>query len=267
MTHLYLAGLGIRSVAQVTRETEAALRACRTVFYLDTGAATRIYLESLCPAAIDLYQDVYREGTPRLRAYQQAAIRVVEAALDGPPVAFALHGHPLIAAYPPLLALKMARALGLEARVLPGISSIDTICADLELDPVAHGIQMYEATDVLLRRRPLLADVPALLWQIGSIETALHTDRISSPDRFARLVRHLLRYYPAGHGVAAVYSAPHPLMPAHIIRCAIEALPDHAGEFHHGYTLYLPPAFGRPALDSEAAVRLLSAEHLAKVTR
>ena len=49
MTDIWIAGLGVRGVNQVTREVEHALRASREVLYLDVGVATRPYLESLCP--------------------------------------------------------------------------------------------------------------------------------------------------------------------------------------------------------------------------
>ncbi len=267
MTAIFLAGLGIGTVAQVTREVEAAIHASNEVLFLDTGVATRSYLEQLCPRVTDLYSEIYRAGKSRLSGYEHASIRVVEAALDHAPVTFALHGHPLIATTPPFLVRKMARALGLDVRILPGISAIDTVLADLGIDPVVDGIQMFEASDVLLRRRPLQADVPALLWQIGPIETALHSDRISRPERFDRFVAHLLRYYPRGHEAAAVYSAPHPLVPAHLLRFPLEHMGDYADELHHGFTLYVPPAFRRPVLDHEAAIRLYSAEHLRTITR
>jgi len=37
MTDLWIAGLGIQTVNQITREVEQALRASREVLYLDTG--------------------------------------------------------------------------------------------------------------------------------------------------------------------------------------------------------------------------------------
>ena len=140
-----------------------------------------------------------------MSAYEHMAARVVEAALDHPPVTFAIHGHPLVAAHPPFLVLELAKALELAVEVLPGISAIDTILADLRLDPVVHGVQMYEATDLLLRRRPLQPDVPAIIWQIGPLETALHSDRVSKPERFTRFVGHLRQFYPARHEVVAIY--------------------------------------------------------------
>ncbi len=267
MTDLWIAGLGIQTVSQVTREVEHAIRNSREVFYLDTGAATREYLESLCSRVTALFDESYGEERPRVTAYEHMAIRVIEAALDHAPVTFAIHGHPLVAAHPPFLVLELARALGLRVEVLPGISSLDTLFADLHLDPVVHGIQMYEATDLLLRRRPLQNDVPAIIWQIGPLETALHSQRVSRPERFARFVAHLRRYYPARHQVAAIYCAPHPLMPPHILRFAIEDMGEYAAEIHTGFTLYVPPCGGRPVIDQELAKQIYSIEHLRKITR
>jgi precorrin-2 methylase len=267
MTHLYIAGLGLQTVAQITREAEHAIRQSREVLYLDTGAATRQYLETLCPRITPLFDESYREDHPRVSAYEHMAIRVIEAALHHPPVTFAIHGHPLVAAHPPFLVLELARALGLRVAVLPGISALDAIFADLRLDPVVHGVQMYEATDLLLRRRPLLNDVPAVIWQIGPLETALHSQRVSRPERFTRFVAHLRRYYPARHQVAAIYCSPHPVLPPHILRFAIEDMPDHAPEIHTGFTLYVPPSAGRPVVDRELAAQLYDPEHLRKITR
>ena len=148
------------------------------------------------------------------------AIRVVEAALDHPPVTFAIHGHPLIAVHPPFLVLEMANALGLRVEVLPGISAIDTLLADLRIDPVVHGVQMYEATDLLLRRRPLQNDVPAIIWQVGTLETGLHSQRVSRPERFARFLAHLRQYYPAAApGGGHLLLAPRPSASGHPAVC------------------------------------------------
>jgi siroheme synthase len=267
MTQIWIAGLGIQTVCQVTREAENAIRSSREVLYLDTGVATARYLESLCPRATPLYEESYAEGRPRTGAYEHMAARVVEAALDHPPVTFAIHGHPLVAVHAPFLVMAMAEALGLRVEVVPGISALDCLLADLRIDPVIHGMQMYEATDLLLRRRPLQPDVPLILWQIGPLETCLHTMRVSKPERFTRLVAYLSRFYPARHEVVAVYSSPHPLMPASILRFAIEDMGQLAEQFHAGFTLYVPPSSGRPVQDLDLVQKLYSAQHLCDMTR
>jgi Tetrapyrrole (Corrin/Porphyrin) Methylases len=267
MIDLWIAGLGIQTVAHVTREVEQAIRASREVLYLDTGVATRPFLEGLCPRVTPLYQQSYSEERPRVNAYEHMAACVIDAAMDHPPVTFAIHGHPLVAVHAPFLVLELARALDLRVAVLPGISGIDTILADLCIDPVVHGVQMYEATDLLLRRRPLQPDVPAILWQIGPLETALHTMRVSRPERFQRFVAHLRQFYPASHEVAAIYCSPHPLVPARILRFALEDMGQYAEEIHAGFTLYVPPSGSRPVLDRELMEKIYSVEHLRSITR
>ena len=267
MTDLWIAGLGLQTAAQVTREVEHAIRSSNEVLYLDTGVATGPFLASLCPRVTSLYDESYSEDESRVSAYEHMAVRVVDAALDHPPVTFAIHGHPLIATHPPFLVLELAHALNLRIDVLPGISAIDTIFADLRIDPVVHGVQMYEATDLLLRRRPLQSDVPALIWQIGPLETCLHSTRVSLPERFARFIAHLVRYYPPQHEVAAIHCAPHPIMPPAILRFALEDMGRHAGEIHAGITLYIPPTTSRPTQDFDLLAKLYSLDHLRGVTR
>ena len=263
---IWIAGLGVATAVQVTREVEQAIRASREVLYLDTGVATREYLAGLCPRVTSLYEDTYSEQRWRETGYERTAARVVNAALDHGPVTFAIHGHPLIAALPPFLVMERARAVGLRVRVLPGVSAIDAILADLRLDPVVPGFQMYEATDLLLRRRPLQADVPALIWQIGPLETCLHTQRVSRPERFARFVAHLRLYYPPRHEVVAIYCAPHPLMEPTILRFALEDMGRHAAEIHSGFSLYVPPVGSRPIEDHDLLSKLYSVEHLRSIT-
>ena len=265
MTDLWIAGLGIQTANQVTRQAEQALSASREVLYLDTGVATRSYLEGLCPRVTSLFEH-YREDRPRINAYEHMAIRVIDAALDHPPVTFAIHGHPLVGAHVPFLVLELAKPLRLRVEVLPGISAIDTVLADLRIDPVIHGVQMYEATDLLLRGRPLASDVPAIIWQIGPLETALHSRRVSRPERFAGFIGHLMRYYPPSHHVAAIFCSPHPLVPPAILRFAIEDMGRYAEEIHSGFTLYVPPSVGRPVQDCLLVEKLYSLEHLRSLT-
>jgi hypothetical protein len=267
MTDIWIAGLGVRGVNQVTREVEHALRSSLQVLYLDAGVAARPYLESLCPRVTSLFERSYAEDQPRVNAYEHMAICVIQAALENPPVTFAIHGHPIIAVHAPFLVLEMGKALDLRVEILPGISSLDTLFADLRLDPVVHGSQMYEATDLLLRRRPLQNDVPAIIWQIGPLETALHSQRISRPERFTRFIAHLRQFYPAQHQVVAIYCSPHPLMPPAILPFALEDMGQHAEQLHAGFTLYVPPAVGRPVQDVELLAKLYSVEHLRSISR
>ena len=264
---IYIVGLGVLNIDQITRETKRAIRRSNEVLYVDTGVATRTYLESLCPRVTSLFETSYKEYGQRLNAYHHMAARVLDAALDHPPVTFAMHGHPIVGAYAPFLIRDMANLLALEVLVLPGISAMDCLFAELMVDPCVAGMQMYEATDLLLRRRPLQPDVHALIWQIGCVETALHTMRVSKPARFERLRSHLLRFYPPQHVVSAAYSTPHPLMPSTVHRFALQDVCDHAHLLHSGFTLFIPSAGERAIQDHELLRQIDSVEHLGRITR
>ena len=267
MTDIHIVGLGVTSVHQLTREAEQAIEASNEVLYLDTGVATRHFLEKNCDRVRSLHESSYRESDHRLNAYYHMAATVIEAAMDHPPITFAIHGHPLVAVYPSFLVCDMATVLGLTADLSPGISAMDSIVAELRIDPCVEGIQMYEATDLLLRRRPLQPDVPALIWQIGSLESRLHTMRVSRPERFERFVEYLLQYYPAAHPVIAVYAQPHPLMPATTLHFPLHEMPQHADRIHAGFSLYVPAIGQRAIRDADLLSKVDSPEHLRAITR
>lgn len=263
---VYVVGLGIRGPQQVTAETERALRACREVLFVDTGVGAEAWLAERCARVTPLYAS-YQPGAIRLEAYHAMAARTLEAALAHPPVAFAMQGHPLVGAYAPVLIRDLAGLLGLEVRVLPGISALACLLDVLELDPLLEGLHLHEATDLLLRRRPLQPDVPTLIWQVGALETRLHTLRPSRPARFARFLAHLLGFYPPTHPVVAVCAAPHPLMDDQVLRFALADLPAQAEALHPGFTLYLPPAVRRPVHDPALLALVDDPAHLARITR
>jgi precorrin-6B methylase 1 len=266
MADIYIVGLGVLNVDHLTRETERVIRHSNEVLYVDTGVATRRYLESLCPRVTSLFETSYAEDAHRLGAYGQMAARVLDAALCHAPVTFAMHGHPIVGVYAPFLIRDMAGLLGLEVLVLPGISAMDCLFAELMVDPCVIGMQMFEATDLLLRRRPLQADVPLLIWQIGCVETTLHSTRVSKPERFERLRAHMLRFYPPQHQATAAYSTPHPLMPSTVYRFALADLCRHAHLLHAGFTLFVPPVHVRPVEDQELLRQMDRPDHLARIT-
>jgi len=263
---IYMVGLGVLNVDHITRETERVIRRSNEVLYVDTGVATQAYIEGLSPRATSLFATSYEEDGHRLNAYHRMAARVLDAAMDHPPVTFAMHGHPIVGAYAPFLIRDMARLLDLEVLVLPGVSAMDCLFADLMVDPCVAGMQMYEATDLLLRRRPLQPDVPALIWQIGCVETRLHSQRVSKPERFERLRTHLLRFYPPEHQSTAVYSTPHPLMPSTVHRFALQDICAHAQSLHAGFTLFIPAVCERPVEDHDLLRQMDSVEHLCRIT-
>lgn len=79
------------------------------------------------------------------------------------------YGHPGNFVSPTRRALAIARDEGYVAKMLPGISADDCLFADLLIDPCYPGLQTVEATDVLVRNRPLQTSSHVVIYQVGVI--------------------------------------------------------------------------------------------------
>lgn len=264
---IYVAGLGIKGIEHVTRETESVARRSMEILAVPTLPAAMSFLRELCPRVTDLHPVSYREDENRIAAYDTMSAMVLAAALDHPPVMFATYGHPLVYVYPTRQIIDAAPYLGLTVKVLPAVSSLDTMIIDLDFDPAINGLQMYEATDVLARQRPLQNDVPCLLWQVGAVESVLYSSAPNKPERFYRIKEHLLKFYPPDHEVTAVYSSHHPLFDPSTVTFPLSDMEQHHDDLHQGLTLYIPPVSKRPVADSDLVSQIQSLEHLRNITR
>ncbi len=123
MADIYIVGLGVLNVDHITRETERVIRRSNEVLYVDTGVATQAYLEGLSPRVTSLFATSYEEDGNRLNAYHHMAARVLDAAMDHPPVTFAMHGHPIVG----------VRPFGMVLPADPVDCRIDLDCVDAEI--------------------------------------------------------------------------------------------------------------------------------------
>jgi precorrin-2 methylase len=264
--HIRVVGLGITGIEHVTRETEAAVRRARRVYHVDAGLAAPAWLRATHSDVRPLFAETYVVGEARLSIYDRIAAEVLRAGLDVGDVVLAVQGHPMVFSYVPALLLDAGPLVGLEVQVLPGISADAVLLAELGIDPADHGLQAYECTDLLLRRRPIQSDVPLVLWQVGNLETRLHQARRSRPERLAGLVAWLTNFYPPLHPVTALHVSPHPGVPGWRRTLKLEDLPSIAGELHAAVTLYLPPVRRRPLADPYLAVRVDDPAYLGHIT-
>jgi uncharacterized protein YabN with tetrapyrrole methylase and pyrophosphatase domain len=262
---IYVVGLGIMTVYHVTREAEAAMKASKHIFYVDNSFGIEEYLQTLGGAITSLMPE-YQQGVDRRRAYQAMATRVIDAALEDAPVCFATYGHPHMYVYPTQLIKKAAALLDLTTRIVPGVSALDTVLIDVGLDPGGYGLQIYEATDLLARERPLQADVPCVLWQVATVETGLYTDQRGNAERFTRLERYLLQFYPSDHLVTMVFSSTYPLLDPTMETFPLHEFSDRLAKGLQSGTLYIPPTQHRAIRNQEMLREIYDQDHLKKIT-
>ena len=237
---IYVIGLGLVGTHQITGEGWHALRSAKSVFVLHFDPLVVRSLEREV-GPVDTLDDLYELGLDRRVTYRRMADRVVQVAVEGGPVCLALYGHPLVFVTPTSLIVEEGRRRGLKVKVQPGISALDCILVDLNVDPASEGLQQYEATDMLLRERPLQPDVPSVIWQIGTVGLATFRGFGSIPaEGYAELVAYLLRFYPSTHEVAVVRTATSPLGRSRILRTTVGNISSLASDITSADTMFIP---------------------------
>ena len=253
-----IVGTGIVGTHQLTREAEEVIRHCKRTFVIDSGYGIPEYLESLCPDLTELGL-LYEPGRDRLLTYRRMAAEVVSAAVADSPVCLATYGHPWVYCYPTTLITRAAPFLGLHVEVFPGVSSLDTLLVDLRTDIAPSGIQMYEATDLLLRRRPIQSDVTCVIWQPTVVGDPTYRPQPYTSEHFEPLEEYLLGFYPADHEAAIVTTKTYPLMRSVVQRLQLGDLATELERAPRVATLFIPPLSERPVQDAELLEVMLTA--------
>lgn len=206
---IYVLGTGIFSTLHFTTETLQALRVCRHAFVLHDDLGVHARIAALGPRVHDM-ADRYDAGRIRRDIYVEIAAEVVAAASQcDEPVALVVHGHPLFLVSATEYLLELARGRQLTARVLPAVSSFDTLLADLEID-LGYGVQIFDATTLLEHAWMPNPEVPTLLFQLTTTligEVVTETESLTIEP----LVKHLLLAYPYDHSCLVLHSATHVL--------------------------------------------------------
>ena len=257
-----IVGTGIVGTHQLTREAEEVIRRSRRTFVIDSGYGIPEYLEALCPEVTEL-GTLYEPGRDRLPTYRRMAAEVLSAAVADAPVCLATYGHPWVYCYPTTLVTRAAPLLGLQVEVFPGVSSFDTLLVDLGIDIAPNGIQMYEATDLLLRRRPIQSDVTCVIWQPTVVGDPTYRPEPYTVEQFEPLRDYLLGFYPEDHEVAIVTTRTFPLTRSVVQRLPLRDLAVELERAPSVGTLYIPPLAERPVEDTELLEVMLAAESAA----
>ena len=205
---LTVVGTGIQFGSQMTAEARIMLENADIVLYVVAEPGMRTFLESLNPNSHSL-AGFYEPGKPRAPAYEAMTEEILRRVQEGLDVCVAFYGHPGVFVTPSHEAVRRARAEGVPARMLPGISAEDCLFADLGLDPSSHGCQSYEATEFLVHSRRLDPTAALVLWQIGTVGKDVAGSGTQCSG-LPVLVERLLEDYPAEHEVTVYEAAPYP---------------------------------------------------------
>jgi len=248
---LIVVGTGYGGSGQVSRETAVAIAGAEKMFFSTADRATTEWIYRTNPGAESL-QPFYAHRTDRRKSYVDMVEHIMIHVRRGKNVCVAFYGHPGVAVFPAHAAIQRARAEGFAARMLPAISALDCLFADLGLDPTRRGLASFEATDFLIRRRRIDPTVPLVLWQVGALGRVGRSGPVHG-DRLQILVDALLTGYPEEHQVVIYQAATDPGGQPDIVQVRLDQLP--AAGVSAIATLYVPPARDTP-VDVVTARRL-----------
>lgn len=264
---VFIIGTGMVGYRQLTREAEAALAKSDKVYLVHGQKSVEEYIRD--EHSVDVI-DLIEEYTPqeeRSATYNRMAKRVLAGAeKTSGTICFALYGHPMVYVSPARIVAEQGAERGLNIEILPGISSMDCLYTDIHLDPASNGIQMFEATDLLLREFDLNPDVPVMIWQIGTVETVLYTQADSKPGRFTNIRNYLERFYPSDHIVSLLKTATYPITESERIDFELHKFEEMHNQIDPVHTLYIPPVNDKTVENSQLASQVQSREHLNDIT-
>jgi uncharacterized protein YabN with tetrapyrrole methylase and pyrophosphatase domain len=242
---LTIVGTGIR-LSQLSFEARAALEHADKVLYLVADPLTQSWITQTNRQAESL-EHLYGRGKARLDTYREMIERILACVRKGLEVCVAFYGHPGVFVYPSHEAIRRARLEGFNARMLPGISALDCLVADLGVDPGAMGCQSFEATDFLVHGRRIDTTSALILWQIGAIGQVDLRSRCSARG-LAVLVQKLGEHYDPSHPAVIYEASQYSICDPVIKRVPLARVPK-AG-VTYGSTLYVPPKSpARPDLE------------------
>jgi precorrin-6B methylase 1 len=136
-----LAGIGIGGFERTTLETLQFCKSARIIFHLTSYHRT---LKKYCKQVVNLEKE-YWSGGRDTDIYSMLTEIVLQEAKRGPRVVVVGDGHPAYYDDVTWNIYRKGKRRGFDVRILPAISSIDSMAAHCGLEIDASGLQIFEA--------------------------------------------------------------------------------------------------------------------------
>lgn len=238
---VYLVGAGIIFPEQLTIETVDILTKCKRICTNLPESNLEGLPQDLRDKCISLWS-LYQDGRVRTENYSDVFHAIVELIEVDSPIAWLTPGHPVIFDSVTASLLNEGRSRGWNLRVVPAISSIDTMLAELGYDP-ANGMLIHEATGLVKRRIPVVRSIAMMLLQpaVFDVNVAIIYEKGAGPD-LSPLRDYLCEFHSAEHKCAFIRSASKLGEPELVTWVALRDLASVPYQLVAGSTLFVPPA-------------------------
>jgi Tetrapyrrole (Corrin/Porphyrin) Methylases len=194
---LTLCGVGFR-VGHMILDAMVALQGATKRFHAGGPA----WLSTMFPDIEDV-ADFKLNGRNRRYRYEDIVERLLEGVRRGENVVCATYGSATMGVWFAHTAVSRARAEGFPAQILPGISCVEALFADLNIEPAQPGCQISMAHDYLTVPSAFSTVLPLILMQPSMIDAM---SDVQNPAGLERLAKQLAWRYDEFHEIT-LYTA------------------------------------------------------------
>lgn len=257
MKNLIIAGTGIKFLSHLTLEVKAVIETSSCVIFLLNEPAIKHWISKTAKKYISL-DNTYFSTSLREDAYNKIADQVLDCLLDYDDVCFIIYGHPTIFSSITAEIKKRIKSNGVNLQVMPGISAMDCLFADLNIDPGMYGMKSYDASEFILYDQVFSATSHLILWQISIIGKSeiVKDDEINinkQKKAIEILTSKLIQHYPFDYNIVLYIASQYPGSNFKVIHLKLnELIKTHIPRLA---TLYIPP-FGVKRLDIKVLKQL-----------
>jgi precorrin-3B methylase len=240
-TDIYLVGAGVIFPEHLTVETIEILSKCKRICTNLPEAMLQGLPQDLREKCVSLWS-LYQDGRIRTDNYLDVFHAIVELVEIERPVAWLTPGHPVIFDSVSASLINEGNARGWNLRIIPGISSIDTMLATLGYDP-AHGMLIHEATGLVRRRIPVSPSMALMLFQPAVFDVNVAIISVSSAGPDLSPLRDYLREFHSGEHMCAFIRSASQLGEQDLVTWTkLGDLASVPYDLVAGSTLFVPPA-------------------------
>lgn len=213
------------------------LKVADVAFCMVDAPAIR-WLQGVRPDIQSLHE-LYGDNKDRRITYREMTDAMLAPLRQGKRVCAMFYGHPGVFVDPTHDAIKIARAEGFEATMLPGISAEDCMVADLGIDPASPGMLSMETTQFMVRQCTPDTTALLVLWQVAQAGNIAAVGFVPSQERIRLLVDKLRRWYRPEHQVVLYEAASLPISTPRMDWVRLDELPN--TQVSSVTTLVIPP--------------------------
>lgn len=232
-----LTGIGIGGFEQVTLATLEAFQSARIILHL-TSHHNR--LKKICKNVVNL-EKKYWTGEEDVEVYGRLADLLLSEAGNGPGVVAVGDGHPAYYDDVTWDVYRRGRKRGLDVRIFPAISCLDSMAANCGLEINSNGLQILDAPTMVDWDQKINPHLDSLIMQIGWFGTSSLVNMLSSRKGvLTPVVKHLTRYYPADHPVRLMRAPYDRTESPTVITTRLGALDSHHRKIVTSMCLFIP---------------------------